>query len=158
MAKDKLKVLPHKAPAKKLVNLKESEVTIENLKTVFDDFLGKAYIEDDDLYLDVDNIDAPLLVSINPVAKYISFSCIFDVSKVMSFQAKALIINEVNNSIPFVKFIVPAENESNDCIYAVCDFSFINGVAVIELERAVGSFISALMVALTDSELYKLNG
>ncbi len=158
MVKDKLRVPPNKAITKKWVSLQESDVTTENLKTVFDHFLGGASIEDDDLYLEIDKIDAPILVSINYDAKYISFSCIFDVSKTMPFQTKVSIINEVNNSIPFIKFIVPAEDETNDCIYAVCDFSFIGGVAAVELERAVGSFIAALMVALTDSELYKLNG
>ncbi len=158
MAKDKLKVLTNKAPTKQLVNLQESDVTIENLQKVFDHFLGGANIEDDNLYLEVSNVDAPILVSINPVSKYISFSCIFDASKTIPFQTKVSIINEVNNSIPFIKFVIPAEDQVNDCVYAACDLSFINGLTVVELERVVSSFIAGLTVALTDSELYKLNG
>ena len=141
-----------------LVRFQESDVTTESLKMFFDSFPCKAYIDDDGLFIEVDEIDAPILVSINHSAKYISFSCICDVSKTMPFHAKLLIINEVNNSIPFIKFILPPEDESNDCVYTVSDLGFINGVTLDELDRAISSFIAALRLALKDSELYNLNG
>ncbi len=138
--------------------VKESDVTTESLKMFFDSFPCKAYIDDDELFIEVDEVDAPIFVSINDVAKYISFSCIFDVSETMPFQTKLLIINEVNNSIPFIKFILPPEDESNDCVYTVSDLGVIGGMTFDELDRAVSSFIAALRLALKDSELYKLNG
>ena len=139
-------------------NVKECDVTTQSLKMFFDSFPCKAYIDDDGLFIEVDEIDAPILVSINHDAKYISFSCIFDVSKTTPYQAKLLIVNEVNNSIPFIKFILPPEGESNDCVYTVSDLGFIGGMTFDELDRAIGSFIAALRLALKDSELYKLNG
>ena len=158
MAKDKPTIPANKVPSKKWLHLQENDVTTEKLKDVFDHLSCKTFIEDDELYLDIDEINTPILVSINYGDKYISFSCVFDVSKTVPFLTKTLIINEVNNSIPFIKFTVPAEDAFNDCIYSVSDLGFIGGVSVIELERAANSFIAALKISLTDSELHKLNG
>jgi hypothetical protein len=143
-----------------LIVLRPEDVTLENLEQIFEPFSFEyVYIDDDDdtLNIEVEELEDAIQITINQNEKLITFSCVLDASEKLPFKTKLMIVNELNLSIPFVKFCVPTEKDREDCIYAVGELAFFTAISVLELANFLSSFISALVLTSEDSDFLRLN-